>query len=259
MPQTKIKYADNVNSVSKLYKNQTVADSYIDKRFVFSWQRILHNKQVSTINNAIMEFTPDNILEVAPGPARLTTEITGVKKGTLLEYSEEMLTVAQKRLKEKNLQGVWDVKHGNAFELDKLNEHFDFIYTFRFIRHFHLEDRGRLYNGLSERLSSNGLLMFDVVNKPTRDKLDKKVKQPSKDSLPVYDVTYTEFEFRNEMGKFGFEVISLTPVLPLFAIQNLISCKLDDVVPKLSNTIVHLLEAIPNSNPLEWIALVKKK
>jgi len=258
MPNIKSKCADNENNVSKLYKDQAVADTYIDKRFFFSWQRLLHKKQIVAINNVITKYNTEKILEVAPGPARLTTEITGVKKGVLLENSGEMITVAKKRLEENNLQDKWKIIHGNAFELNKLSEHFDFIYTFRFIRHFNSQDRERLYKGILKRLSADGLLMFDVVNKQVRAKLESKAKLPSKDSLLVYDVTYTESEFKKEMKDFGFEVLSLTPVLTHFTLQSLISSKLDDVVPKLSDTTVNLLERIPNRNPLEWIALCKK-
>ena len=250
--------ADDETGVSSLYKDQTVADSYIKKRFTYSWQLLLHQAQVLEINTVIRRIQPQSILEIAPGPARLTVDLEGVKQGVMLEYSKEMLKVARKRLTEKGLDRAWELVHGNAFELSKLPGCFDFVYTFRFIRHFRWHDRSRLYGGISERLKKGGLLMFDVVNSCTRDKLDEKTTPPREDALPVYDVTYTERGFRAEMDRYGFTVISMVPVLKHFKLQSRFSSKLDDVFPNLSAYLVHIFEKVPAIHPLEWIALCKK-
>src|SRR4029450_11663710 len=124
-------------SVAALYKDNEVAESYIQQRFQWSWSRLLHNTQVTEVNRVIRAYAPDRVLEVAPGPARLTTEIQGVKHGVMIEYSEEMLRLAKRRLALAGCANVWDVRHGNAFELGHLREQFDLSFTFRFIRHFH--------------------------------------------------------------------------------------------------------------------------
>jgi ubiquinone/menaquinone biosynthesis C-methylase UbiE len=259
MNKETINLASNETDVSSLYQDIQVAESYIEKRFTYSWQQLLHRTQVGELNKVLRRYKPISVLEIAPGPARLATELNGIKRGTMLEYSEEMLAIARKRLQASGLENTWTVIHGNAFELNRLNESFKFIYTFRFIRHFYSDDRFRLYKGIRDRLTPGGHLVFDVVNKHTRDLLDA-IAPPTKDSdsLPVYDVSYSEKSFRQEMDQHGFTVIRLQPVLPFFRIQSGISSKFDDIVPRLSGAIVRIIENIPSKTPLEWVALCQK-
>jgi hypothetical protein len=56
--------------------------------------------------------------------------------------------------------------------------------------------------------------MLDVVNRHARQRLDLKYGSPSEQGLPVFDATYSPAEFRHELATYGFEVLSLTPVLP---------------------------------------------
>ena len=244
-------------SVASLYKDLEVAETYIRQRFNFSWSRVLHNKQVAAINHIISEQQPANILEIAPGPARIATSLSGVRRGMMIEYSEEMLTLARRRLEEAKLDTVWDVRHGNAFHLDQIQPQFDLLYTFRFVRHFKLDDRERLYQGFRSCLNSGGLLVFDVVNEQVRKKIDLKKDNESNDHLNVYDVCYSEKSFKEEMKSFGFEVLYVVPVINHFSIQSWLSYKLDSRVKCLSNTIVNVFEKIPSKNPLEWVAVCR--
>jgi len=249
-------------SVSKLYQNQTIADEYVEKRFNFSWQRLLHAKQVQFIETAVNLYSPVNILELAPGPARISVDLNCITKGYMIENSQAMIDVAKKKLKEKGTLGLWEIFQGNAFELDKFDtilEKMDLIYTFRFIRHFHKADRVRLYESMKRMLTTGGLFLLDVVNKPLRLKLEKKIQPLPDDALPVYDVTYTKEEFVNEMDENGFDVISFEPVLTNFEIQKFISIKFYDIFPALEEKLVNALERIPLSQPLEWLALCKKQ
>ena len=159
-------------SVAALYQDAEVAGTYVEQRFARSWTRLLHDKQVAQVNQAIETYQPELVMEVAPGPARLTTEIRGVTNGVLVEYSHEMLAEAKQRLEQAGVGSIWDVRHGNAFELKVQNIQCDFLYTFRFIRHFHEEDRTRIYQNIRTCLKPGGLLMFDVVNRTVREKRD---------------------------------------------------------------------------------------
>ncbi len=245
-------------SVGCIYKDEAVASTYCEERFRFSWQRLMHEIQLSSINETIFRHRPEKVLEIAPGPARLTVDVRGVKRGFLVEYSQEMLKIAKKRLQDRGLTHVWTPIHGNAFqlpEIKELPERIDFVYTFRFIRHFHTEDRLRLYKAIHTKLPPGGLLMLDVVNKTVRERLDSKAAPSSKGSLPVYDVTYTIPEFREEMVNNGFRVVIMVPVIKYFALQSRLSYKLDDLAPGIVQRIVHLIEKLPSRQPLEWIAL----
>jgi len=247
------------NSVAELYQNAEVAETYVEQRFSRSWNRLLHDTQVAQINQAIHTYQPELVMEVAPGPARLTTEIRGVTKGVLVEYSHEMLAQAQRRLNQAGVGSMWDVRHGNAFDLQAQNIQCDFLYTFRFIRHFCEEDRTRICQSIKTCLKPGGLLMLDVVNRTVRQKIEAKKQKKMKGTLEVYDVTYSPEDFREEMNVHGFEVISFVPVIKHFELQTWVSATLDHRLGRWSDRLVRFLETLQSSHPLEWIALCRRE
>ncbi len=251
--------AKHESSVRKLYQDEAVAEAYIENRFTWTWSRLLHETQVNILNRTIAEHGIRAALELAPGPARLTTHVEGIERGVMVEASPEMVQVARRRLSEKNLDSVWDLREGDAFDLASLERSFELIYTFRFIRHFESEERDRLYKEISRRLEPSGLLIFDVVNRTARARARAATKATAEGSLPVYDAIYTEDEFRREMDDSGFEVLSLHPVLRRFGLQSWISYKIDRRVRPLANLLVRALESIPGGKPLEWVAVARKK
>jgi SAM-dependent methyltransferase len=246
------------NGVALLYSDAKVAKTYLQERFNFSWSRLLHRSQVAEVNRAIRSYHPELILEIAPGPARMATELRGVCKGLMIDYSEEMLALARRRLESTGLSSVWEIKHHNAFDLMSIEGQWDLLYTFRFVRHFDAGERERLYHGIYSRLKPGGLFMLDVVNRHIRSKIEGKTDRPADGALPVYDVTYSLNQFKSEMSTYGFTVLSMKPVIRYFRIQSWLSYTLDHYVPSFSSRLVNLFETLPSRNPLEWIALAKK-
>lgn len=250
--------ARDEQSVAALYQDGEVAETYIRQRFSHAWSRLLHRIQVTEVNRVIHVYQPQSVLEIAPGPARITTELHGIHRGVLLEYSEAMLTLAQRRLAMAGLTDVWELRRGDAFELERLQCQFDLVYTFRFIRHFQQSDRVRLYRGIAACLPQQGLFMLDVVNQTVRQKLDAKQPARSPGELEVYDETYSPQTFRQEMQAHGFELLSLVPVMTHFALQSSVSYRLDHRLPAVSDLLVRMLEKVPSTQPLEWVALCRK-
>ncbi len=249
--------ADTENTVGELYKDASVAQRYVSQRFQQSWSRLLHSTQVGVIEQYLCTENSDSVLEIAPGPARIAVNLTGVKRGVMVDYSPQMLDVASTQLEESGKSRFWTVKHGNAFKLQELSESFDFVYTFRFIRHFRVTDRTRIYESLKSVIKDGGLLVLDVVGRKMRDRLDARSKR-EEGGLGVYDVTYTPDEFCREMVENGFEVISMKPVVAHFVWQQTISHRLDRRLPRLSKSLVRILERIPTRAPLEWVATCRK-
>lgn len=255
------KLARDEYAVSGLYQDPDVAEKYIRNRFVLSWQKLLHTSQVRAIQSALDRYSPASLLEIAPGPARLAVDLTYVNNGYMLEFSREMVKLAEARLKKVKKNGNWSIIHGNAFELrsnEILPDQFDMVYSFRFIRHFHQADRRRIYREIRSKLKMDGILIFDVVDKFTRNRLDSKGTHDTENALPVYDVTYTKAEFNSEMAANGFDVISLRPVLNHFWIQYWISIKLYDIFPEFHVKLINFFERIPTPAPLEWIAVCRR-
>lgn len=253
--------ADEEKSVSAIYQDKLIADSYLEKRLQFSWQRLLHEKQVAAVNNAIRSYLPKNILELAPGPARLAVELYRVKQGIMIENSEQMVSIALERLAKSGLDRVWKVINGSAFELDEIipNQSFDFVYTFRFVRHYREIDRIKLYESVKSRLVTNGIFIFDVVNEILRDKIESRNREKPSDEISIYDATYTIQTFQEEMKQNGFDIISLEPLIRHFGLQSWLSYKFDDVFSKAIPKLIYWLEKLPSRQPLEWIVVCQKK
>ncbi|GJL58139.1 MAG: hypothetical protein NPIRA03_09960 [Nitrospirales bacterium] len=245
-------------NVAGLYQDTQVAESYCQRRFAHSWSSLLHRKQVTEVNRALAQFQPGDTVELAPGPARLTTEIRGVQRGIMVEYSHEMLTVAQKRLSEAGLASRWDLRHGNAFDLQSMDIHCDFLFTFRFIRHFIMSDRIRLYKQIHHCLRPGGYFIMDVVNRIMRERIEAQSSKKSKNELPVYDMAYTPCEFEDEIEEHGFVVRRLIPVIKHFGLQSWVSFTLDHRIASLAYVTVAILERVPSLEPLEWIAVCQK-
>src|SRR5919198_1318620 len=164
--------ASDEASFALLYNDMEAAEQYIRRRFNLSWSRLLHQSQVAEINRVIRERRPTRIVEIAPGPARIATDLQGVRNGLMIDSSQHMLMLAKRRLEIAGLGSVWQLRQHNAFDLDALENQVDLLYAFRFIRHFKRYDRARLYRGIHASLKPNGFFMLDVVNRIVRQKLD---------------------------------------------------------------------------------------
>jgi SAM-dependent methyltransferase len=253
--------ADEQRSVAAIYESGAIAGAYLDKRMQFSWQRMLHKQQIAILNRAIAKAAPASLLEVAPGPARLAVEMTHNVKGTMVENSEEMISIARQRLDGAGLSAQWKVLQGDAFNLPAYvtPESFDFAYTFRFLRHFRNPEREQLYANLRQSLKTGGLLVFDVVGEVVYNQVEARNPQRAAGEIPIYDVTYTAKSFVEEMKRNGFDVVALHPILKHFTAQSLLSYKLDDVVGPLIPPLLSLLELVPSGAPLEWVAVCRKR
>ena len=253
--------ADEQRSVAAIYEDGAIAGSYLDKRMQFSWQRLLHRQQIAILNRVIAQCAPASLLEVAPGPARLAVELTARVRGTMVENSEEMISIARQRLASAGLSDQWKVMQGDAFNLPAYvtPESFDFAYTFRFLRHFRNPEREQLYANLRQTLKSGGFLAFDVVGEVVFKQVEARNPQRAAGEIPIYDVTYTAKSFVEEMQRNGFDVVGMHPILKHFTTQSLLSYKLDDVIGPVIPSLLRLLELVPSGAPLEWVAVCRKR
>jgi ubiquinone/menaquinone biosynthesis C-methylase UbiE len=250
--------AQDEQSVRALYEDLQVAETYIRQRFGQPWGRVLHEKQVAEINKLIQKTKPESVLEIAPGPARLATELTGVYHGVMVDNSSAMLSLAKRRLQDAGRAHLWQVEQGNAFELKQLHRQFNLVFTFRFIRHFRLDERARLYGAIEACLHPEGLLMFDVVNKTMRAAVDARQPRKADAELDVYDETYESEAFRSEMEEYGFKVLDMTPVINHFLLQSWISQRFGQRLMSVSSALIRCIERVRSYRPLEWIALCQK-
>lgn len=243
----------NPKQVLRYYQQNKVAERYIDQRFQEPLNRVEHRRQVDIINKIIRDQNSSRVLEFAPGPARITAELE-VEGGTSIDSSRSMLHLAKKRMKEKGK--AWKFIKGNILTL-RINYKYDLIFCFRFLLHFKMEERKKIYRQAQRFLNQEGYLVFEVMNKnivlPLRRLLGKK-------RYFMYDKLYTQEEFINEMEANGFKVIKLYPVLNHFWIQALFSRPLKFMGwNRKAEQFLFFFERFKSKQPYEWIALCQKK
>lgn len=249
------------HSIKKYYQKDEVVNFYLKKRFVMPLRQLHHDTQVNVINSIINNLKPNSrILEIALGPARLTTKIN-IKNNNLrcgIDYSWQMLTHAKKNLIENNVIKSWNLMNSDAFNLPFKENSFDLIYTFRLIRHFELEDRKKIYTEINRVMKKeNSLLIFDAQNYNVS--YPHRVKE-GLDSYAVYDKLYKKNELISELENQGWKV-ELRGVMCNFNLQELLQKFLlkFHLSQKIIKRFLRLFENGNDTNPSEWIVLCEKK
>lgn len=236
--------------IQQSYRDPDVARRYVENRFANELMALLHERQVEAVDLVMRENHPHRALEVAPGPGRLTRDVLPAGELVCLEFNEAMISEGRQCCGE-------DVRwvQGNAFELPFEMCEFDFAYSFRFVRHFHREDRGRLYAQLWKVLRTDGILVLDAVNA----RVSAPLREANPGEYPIYDKLYRdEAELSSELMEAGFEVLSVMPVQKCFSIQ----CKAQNLFGPRSRRIcrwaIRALEGFSRGPALEWIVTARK-
>jgi len=244
----------NEKLIKSLYQNYRIASGYIDERFSKPLGRVQHKIQVESINNVIRRYQIDNILEVACGPARLTSDVRGFKKGIAIDTSDQMLEIARQRVRNPD---KWQFVNADAFNL-QLNSRSQLIYSFRFIRHFKTPDRMRLYKAFHGLLDNHGILIFDALH---YEKIAFIRNMENRGQEKIYDKIYPDKKaLENEIYTAGYEVLELKGVIHQFYLQAAISRISNKLkMNKIGTKVIHSLERYPLGRPLEWIIVCRKR
>ncbi len=244
-----LKMISSEEGVREAYRGAEAAQAYVDARFSRELMRLLHERQVARVQEIINQARPARTLEIAPGPGRVTRDIRPTGELICVEFNTGMIDVGQASCS----NGARWVQ-GNAFDLP-FDQEFDFVYSFRFVRHFQCEDRIRLYEQFHRALRPGGWFIMDAVNAKVSGPL--RTADPS--SYPIYDVLYsTPEELRDELRSAGFEIVSLEPVQRWFSLQYKAEALLGPRSRRLSRWTIRLLERLRRGPALEWIVTCRR-
>ena len=246
----------HIEELKKVYSEKDVSNNYILERFNSSIGRVLHEAQVNFVGTVIKKYGVKKALEVAPGPARLTVDIgnrTGIQ-GTIVDVNPNMLQQAETRLNQAGIADKWRIVMGDAFALP-FDDIFPLVYSFRFIRHFRLEDRVKIYKQVYSHLEGKGLFIFDAINYDISHLV--RIKHGI-DKYPIYDKLYNFSELHNELKQNGFNIIHYISVQRNYSLQSLIQVWVDPRSRKLAYFFIKLIELARIGKPLEWIVLCQK-
>jgi ubiquinone/menaquinone biosynthesis C-methylase UbiE len=248
-----MKPLDQADELRGYYTDRDVADAYMRKRTAQPLNGFLHRRQVKFLNDAVGNHGLKRVLEIACGPGRLTAEVEGVSLGVAVDFSPSMLQVARSRM--NGGPGDWHFLRTDAFVLPFRSESFDAVYTLRFVRHFRLDDRRRLYEEIRRVLRPGGVFMMDALN--------REVSLPHRaergiDSYQIYDVLYDRGELQAELEEAGFRVAGIEGILKQFAWQQPLNRLRRLRLGALARLLIAALELLPGEKPETWMLLCEK-
>jgi ubiquinone/menaquinone biosynthesis C-methylase UbiE len=238
-------------SIAAVYRGKSKAKQYCAIRFESELMRLLHQRQVASVQGIMRDHQPVRSLEVAPGPGRITRDIIASGELDCLELNEGMIEEGKQHC-DSRVRWI----QGSAFDLPFDPCTYDFAYSFRFIRHFHYQVRRKLLLQLNRVIKPDGFLVIDAVNQLVSGPLRK----ASKDAYPIYDKLYeNEQSLRQELSEFGFEVVHIDPVQRWFHRQYQAQILLGPRSPRLCRAVIRLLERMGKGPSLEWIVTARKR
>lgn len=236
------------HEIQTAYAGDGVARAYVAKRFGNELNRLLHDRQVQAVQALIDRLGPRRVLEIAPGPGRITRCLRPRGALVCLEYNAGMIAEGRCAC---GPQVKW--VRGNAFAMP-FDGCFDLVYTFRFVRHFQREDRTRLYAELRRALAPGGYFLMDAVS----ERVSRPLREARPQDYPIYDKLYRSDELRTELRNAGFEVLTLQPVQKRFHWQYRSQVLLGPRANWLNRLVVRGLELLPGREGLEWIVLCRR-
>jgi ubiquinone/menaquinone biosynthesis C-methylase UbiE len=234
------------------YQKDDIAEDYIQSRYDRDpFGRALHERQARLLRKVVSCRQVRKLLEIAPGPARLTVYASATEFAYGVEQSAAMLRLAKARLAEFGVEG-WRLVRGDAFHLPFWEDTFDFVMCFKLIRHFARDDRLALLAEIRRALQPGGHLLLDVVNEPANRWLHAKWGVSDR---WIDDYWFTEDTFKAEMRDAGFRVVTMYPVHPALPLQYYIWTYLGRLAPSIAQVVSRTLEIVTPREPLEWMAL----
>jgi ubiquinone/menaquinone biosynthesis C-methylase UbiE len=238
--------------IQAYYRDPAVVGAYIARRTAQPLNGMLHRHQVRFLNRVLGERRPRHVLEVAPGPARLTAELDHAGSGIAVDGSAEMLAVARDRLSAG--PGNWTVVRGDAFALPVADGTIDLAFAIRFVRRFAPDVRRRLYAEIRRTLAPTGALVIDAQNRavslPHR-------QRKGLDRYPVFDALYDRDELVGEIEAAGFRVRRIEGIVRHFAVQSRLNRLRRHGLEAVARGVIGLLERLPSRAPSTWMLLAE--
>lgn len=195
-------------NIKNYYSRFTVAEHYTEQRF-----SSLRDKALDLFERKSIDFLIEkkagkgwlNILDIASGDGRIVQEDIKYGQCTAMDASVAMLNLVRERFHAvDNLH----TREGDYF-IDEIEEKYDIITTFRYIRHFVYKDRRKIYKKICSNLKEDGVLIFDVPNIKF-EMVQRQLK--GWENYNIYDVFWTKESIINELQDNGFRVQTLIEV-----------------------------------------------
>jgi ubiquinone/menaquinone biosynthesis C-methylase UbiE len=234
--------------LQQFYDDPKVVGEYL-KRKESPIGAVLHAGQVEFLNGVIRDLKPRRLLEIAPGPARLSAEIDPVPLAVAMDFSANMLAEARRRTRALG-RPHWHFARGDGFRLPFKTASFDFVFSIRFIRRFEREGRDNIYREIRRVLRPGGHLVLDAQNR-----LVAGPHRESRDGYNVFDELWLRDELIAELEAAGFAPLHLEGLIRRFALQWQLHRLRRFRLGGLAQMLIRALEWTPADNPSTWMVL----
>jgi len=211
--------------LQQFYDDPEVVATYLQRK-ALPLGAVLHARQVAFLNQVIARLRPARLLEVAPGPARLSAELRPVPLAVGLEFSPRMLAEARRRTR-----------------------------GWRFVRRFEPAPRQQLYAELRRVLKPGAHLVLDAQNRLVAG--PHRAGHPH--DYPVYDELWRREELVAELEGAGFAVRHLEGIMRRFAWQRRLQRLRRFRLGGPARLLIRALEWTPDGNPSTWMVLAQAK
>lgn len=237
--------------ICQTYRQEDLVEDYLRSRYDDPFGRNLHERQARIVADQVRRLGVRNLLEIAPGPGRLTLHVPPVELACAVEQSPAMLRVARRRLEESG-SAKWQLIQGDAFRLPFAGPTFDLVMTFKLVRHFPPAERLKLLAEARRVLRPGGWLLLDVANRPACQWLYRKW---GVEKAWIDDFWFTPESFREEMRQASFPRVRFFAVQPAVYLQYYLWAYLWRLSPAATRAAARALEYLTANQPLEWLAL----
>ena len=239
------------SGLQEFYDDPQVVRTYLE-RTAQPLGAVLHARQVAFLNGIIGKLAPARVLEVAPGPARLSAELRPVPLAVGVDFSPRMLVEARRRTRERGR--AWSFVRGDGFALPFADAAFDLVLSVRFVRRFEPEPRQRLYAEMQRVLRPGGHLVLDAQN--------RLVAGPHREGRPgyaVFDQLWMREELVAELEAAGFAVRHLEGIMRRFEWQWRLHRLRRFRLGAAARLLIRALEWTADGNPSTWMALCRRR
>ncbi len=238
------------SEIQEYYRDPAVVQEYLDRRTAQPLNGLLHRRQVRFLNHILEQRQPARVLEVAPGPARLTAELSLSGRGVAVDGSAQMLSHARQRTGGR----PWVFVQGDAFRLPVADHSVDLAFAIRFLRRFPAPTRAQLYAEIRRTLRPGGGLVIDAQNRAvslphrTRKGLSR---------YPVFDALYHLDELVAEVETAGFRVRQIEGLIGHFGLQSRLNRLRRYGLGAVARWLIAGIERVPSRAPSTWMVLAE--
>jgi ubiquinone/menaquinone biosynthesis C-methylase UbiE len=243
-----------VDDIKSFYNNPDVVENYLERRTAQPLNSVLHERQATFLKQAIESCSVLHVLDLAPGPARLSTELNSLPLAVAMDFSPNMLDEARRRMMAQGKK--WHLVQGDGYHIPFAAESFDLIYSVRFIRRFDRQQRDKLYAEIKRALRPDGFFIMDAQNRLVA--LPHRMSR-GLEKYPIYDELFLRHELIGELEENGFQVKQMEGMIRRCALQRWLNRLRRYGLSSLARMIIRALEHTNDRNPSTWMVLCQKR